>query len=102
MHSDNLYPLYATSAGASGYPSCTMWLKVRLGCFFRGNMPTAARSLGIESFLVPAAIVGDITPNDGISKEEKRRLEANAIVRIQEMLGPGSAAGSSYSCTPAL
>ncbi|BDA40619.1 HD domain-containing protein 2 [Coccomyxa sp. Obi] len=42
---------------------------------------------------VAEAIVGDITPNDGISKEEKRRLEANAIVRIQEMLGPGSAAG---------
>ncbi len=62
-------------------------------------MHIAARSLGIELNLGPAAIVGDITPNDGISKEEKRRLEANAIVRIQEMLGPGSAAGPSYLCT---
>lgn len=40
-----------------------------------------------------AAIVGDITPKDGISKEEKMQLEADAIVQIQNMLGPGSAAG---------
>lgn len=40
-----------------------------------------------------AAIVGDITPNDGISKEQKRKLESDAIVEIQKMLGTGSAAG---------
>lgn len=68
----------------------------------KGVLPVANRSLGIDSFLGPAAIVGDITPNDGISKEEKRRLEANAIVKIQEMLGTGSAAGSRAYTLPAL
>ncbi|KAK9916460.1 hypothetical protein WJX75_002849 [Coccomyxa subellipsoidea] len=42
---------------------------------------------------VAEAIVGDITPNDGISKEQKRKLESDAIVEIQKMLGTGSAAG---------
>jgi len=41
-----------------------------------------------------AAIVGDITPKDGISKEKKMQLEADAIVQIQNMLGPASAAGN--------
>ena len=51
-----------------------------------------------------AAIVGDITPNCGVSKEEKARLEAEAIADIQMMLGPGTTAGMAYShaaCTHA-
>ena len=34
-----------------------------------------------------AAIVGDITPRDGISKPEKCRMETEAINSMQEMLG---------------
>ncbi len=40
-----------------------------------------------------AAIVGDITPNDGISKEKKAQLEADAIKEIQKMLGAESSVG---------
>lgn len=43
--------------------------------------------------MLSAAIVGDITPNDGVSKEEKARLEANAICEIQTMLGANTSAG---------
>ena len=41
-----------------------------------------------------AAIVGDITPNCGVSKQEKQRLEANAIADIQKMLGTETTAGA--------
>lgn len=37
--------------------------------------------------------MGDITPNCGVSKEEKQRLEADAIADIQKMLGEQSSAG---------
>ena len=40
-----------------------------------------------------AAIVGDITPNCGISKQEKAKLEADAITDIQKMLGADTAVG---------
>ena len=40
-----------------------------------------------------AAIVGDITPNCGISKQKKAELEADAIRDIQKMLGANTAVG---------
>ena len=40
-----------------------------------------------------AAIVGDITPNCGISKQKKAELEADAIRDIQKMLGADTAVG---------
>jgi hypothetical protein len=40
-----------------------------------------------------AAIVGDITPKDGVSKEKKAQLEADAIRKIQSMLGADTPAG---------
>ena len=42
---------------------------------------------------VAESIVGDITPFCGISKEEKRRLEADAMQQIQTMLGENTEAG---------
>ena len=33
------------------------------------------------------AIVGDITPHDPVSKEEKAKMESDAIAKIREMLG---------------
>lgn len=50
--------------------------------------------------IVYAAIVGDITPFDGVSKEEKARLETNAIQQIKTMLGSTSAAGGTGFCPP--
>ena len=38
-----------------------------------------------------SAIVGDITPHDGISKEEKHKLEADAMNEICQNLGYGNA-----------
>jgi len=40
------------------------------------------------------AIVGDIPPNAGVSKEEKAKMEQDAIQTIKGMLGSRSAAGS--------
>ena len=40
-----------------------------------------------------AAIVGDITPKCGVSKQEKAELEARAITDIQHMLGADTAVG---------
>jgi hypothetical protein len=36
---------------------------------------------------LPAAIVGDLTPDDGISKEEKNRRETAAIEHMCLLLG---------------
>jgi len=33
------------------------------------------------------AIVGDITPHDPVTKEEKQKLESDAMVKIRDMLG---------------
>ena len=41
-----------------------------------------------------AAIVGDITPACGISKEKKAQLEADAIEDIQKLLGAESSVGT--------
>lgn len=41
----------------------------------------------------PAAIVGDITPHCGVSKEEKGRLETEAMATIREQLGGSSSIG---------
>ena len=41
-----------------------------------------------------AAIVGDITPTCGISKEKKAQLEADAIEDIQKLLGAESSVGT--------
>lgn len=35
------------------------------------------------------AIVGDITPSDGVPKEEKSRLEQEALQKMCEILGGG-------------
>ncbi|KAF5827434.1 HD domain-containing protein [Dunaliella salina] len=43
---------------------------------------------------VAEAIVGDITPHCKISKEEKKRLEENAIIQMEQMLGAGTAAAN--------
>ena len=40
-----------------------------------------------------AAIVGDIAPSDNITKEVKNQLEAEAMVRIKDMLGAETTAG---------
>ncbi len=40
-----------------------------------------------------AAIVGDITPNDGVSDEDKHQLEASAMAQIRDMLGRDTDAG---------
>ena len=43
------------------------------------------------------AIVGDITPADGVSDEDKHQLEAAAMARIRDMLGSNTAAGQ-HTC----
>ena len=40
---------------------------------------------------IAEAIAGDITPNCGVSKEEKHRLEVEAITRIRDALGEDAA-----------
>lgn len=42
---------------------------------------------------MPAAIVGDITPHDGVSDEEKFSLEAAAIQKMRDTLGSNVLAG---------
>lgn len=37
--------------------------------------------------------MGDITPVDGVSNEEKYRLENEAMQQIRKLLGPDTAAG---------
>ncbi|CAL5225261.1 g8054 [Coccomyxa viridis] len=51
--------------------------------------------MGLMSLISGAeAIVGDITPNCGISKQKKAELEADAIRDIQKMLGANTAVAS--------
>ncbi|TPX37170.1 hypothetical protein SmJEL517_g00799 [Synchytrium microbalum] len=52
--------------------------------------PTLNKSRCVEiasTHDIAESIVGDITPFDGISKQEKHSLEADAMTRIQDMLG---------------
>lgn len=42
---------------------------------------------------VAEALVGDITPHDGVSNEEKYKLEAGAIEQIRDALGSDALAG---------
>ena len=49
--------------------------------------------LRVTVFGMDAAIVGDITPVDGVSDEDKHRMEAAAMARIRDMLGSDTAAG---------
>ena len=44
----------------------------------------------------PAAIVGDIAPSDNITKEVKNQLEAEAMLKIKDMLGAETAAGEQW------
>lgn len=48
----------------------------------------------VDSFLLlrfgAPAIVGDITPSDGVPKEEKSRREKEALDHMCEVLGGGS------------
>ena len=37
---------------------------------------------------IAEAVVGDITPFDGVSKDEKHRREREVVGKIEEMLGP--------------
>jgi hypothetical protein len=43
-----------------------------------------------------AAIVGDITPDEGISKERKYKLENEAMQQIKRILGDTSPAGEPF------
>ncbi|RKP25495.1 HD domain-containing protein [Syncephalis pseudoplumigaleata] len=43
------------------------------------------------------AIVGDITPHAGVSKEEKHRMEQDAMERIRDMLGNTEQANEIYA-----
>ena len=45
------------------------------------------------AYTVVAAIVGDITPCDGVSKEDKNRLETEAMHKIRHVLGSNTIAG---------
>ena len=72
-----------------------MWRKVSFS-HFDGKVQCRLHGHVGETFTCAhAAIVGDITPNCGVSKEEKARLESEAIADIQMMLGPGTIAGTS-------
>jgi putative hydrolase of HD superfamily len=44
---------------------------------------------------IAEAIVGDIAPSDGVSKEEKNRRETEAMEKIQDILGRDTVAGTS-------
>lgn len=45
---------------------------------------------------VAESLVGDITPHCGVSDADKHALEADAIGRIQDMLGRGTQAGEGF------
>ena len=47
---------------------------------------------------MPAAIVGDIAPGDGVSKEEKCRRETAAIEEIRSLIGPDTDPGECSLC----
>lgn len=47
---------------------------------------------------MPAAIVGDIAPGDGVSKEEKCRRETAAIEEIRSLIGPDTDPGKCSLC----
>lgn len=47
---------------------------------------------------VAEAIVGDITPSCGVSKEDKRRMESDAMDEICRTLGEGAPAGEERYC----
>lgn len=49
--------------------------------------------LRVRVFCMIAAIVGDITPVDGVSDADKHQLEAAAMARIRDTLGSDTAAG---------
>lgn len=42
---------------------------------------------------VAESIVGDITPHDGVSNEDKHKRESDAIQEIKGLLGEGTSAG---------
>ncbi len=42
--------------------------------------------------------MGDITPHCGVSPEEKKRLEAEAVQRMVDMVGPKTHAGETQCC----
>ena len=46
--------------------------------------------------VVCAAIVGDITPHDGVSDKEKYRLENGAIEKIRQTIGSDLLAGARF------
>jgi hypothetical protein len=49
---------------------------------------------------VAESMVGDITPHCGVSDADKHAMEAQAVSRIQAMLGPSTRAGA-YTCAAA-
>jgi len=48
---------------------------------------------------VTAAIVGDITPHDGVSDADKHSLESTAIQKMRETLGGSVLAGQFPCCS---
>uniref|UniRef100_A0A0C9QL17 5'-deoxynucleotidase n=1 Tax=Wollemia nobilis TaxID=56998 RepID=A0A0C9QL17_9CONI len=63
------------------------------------NMPGIDRDRCVKIAIVhdiAEAIVGDITPTDGISKEEKSQRERNALDKMCQMLGGGLRAKEIY------
>ena len=75
-----------------------IWLKVSLSSFKRCK---AVKILIYHVFktMCFAAIVGDIAPGDGVSKEEKCRRETEAMEEIRRLLGADTSAGGAWSCT---
>ncbi|KAL3614207.1 hypothetical protein CASFOL_042281 [Castilleja foliolosa] len=51
---------------------------------------------------IAEAIVGDITPSDGVPKEEKSRMEQEALDEMCKVLGDGMTASELFcwSCCP--
>jgi putative hydrolase of HD superfamily len=47
---------------------------------------------------VAEALVGDITPHCNVSKGDKHAMEAEAVRRMQDMLGPHTQAGVCVCC----
>ncbi|KAJ4962072.1 hypothetical protein NE237_021982 [Protea cynaroides] len=69
--------------------------RMALMALIAGDLPGVNRERCIKIAIVhdiAEAIVGDITPSDGVPKEEKSRLEQAALNEMCEVLGGGSRA----------
>ena len=71
--------------------------------FVAGSLPGVDGAKCVKMALVhdiAEAIVGDLTPHDPVTPAEKHAREAQAVERMQIMLGPQAwkAAGNSAAC----